>query len=261
MSPRATIGHLLFIAALAGAPAARGATASTEPPVEVTINAPSNEVVLAWADGTTVELPFSQVQQFEMAPEVDEITPVLVLVADDGRRWVVARGEKSQFVRFSTTTVAQRPLIVCQSADCGAGVEGPKPDFKLQTSSLDLDLPSPVSAGALAINQRMPTSVTGGPIVQIPAKVVDAAVSARQDALLACYQRGLSRNSKLAGEVTVEMMVQADGSVSEAHVDASTLGNREVEDCVVVEFRQLSLPPPKEGTFAIIKHTVRFNKK
>ena len=57
-----------------------------------------------------------------------------------------------------------------------------------------------------------------------------------------CYEQGLRRNPSLAGRVSVELVINPAGVVSTAQVRSSTLGDVQVEQCIVSAVRRIRFP-------------------
>jgi TonB family protein len=63
----------------------------------------------------------------------------------------------------------------------------------------------------------------------------------------ACYQQGLERNPALAGRVTVEFMIEADGRVRNSKVVTSDLGDTAVSGCIASAVATWRFPEPDDG--------------
>lgn len=69
----------------------------------------------------------------------------------------------------------------------------------------------------------------------------------------ACYERGLARNSGLAGSVSARFVIQRDGSVGNVSSTAeSTLPDAEVTRCVLDGYAGMKFPHPKGGIVTVI---------
>ncbi len=66
-----------------------------------------------------------------------------------------------------------------------------------------------------------------------------------------CYEMGLKRNPKLGGKVVVEFVISRSGRVSTARVAFSSLGDSEVESCIVRRILRFRFPPPKNGSVKV----------
>jgi TonB family protein len=75
-----------------------------------------------------------------------------------------------------------------------------------------------------------------------------------------CYERKLRENPNLRGKIVVQIIVAPDGSVSDASVVSSTIGDPDVEQCILSRVRQWKdFEPinPNEGTVTF-KQTYTF---
>ncbi|MBN1770691.1 MAG: energy transducer TonB [Deltaproteobacteria bacterium] len=73
-----------------------------------------------------------------------------------------------------------------------------------------------------------------------------------------CYERGLDRNRSLGGEVTIKFMIDPTGSVTSAEAVASTLGDSDVEGCIVRAFERMEFPEPLRGETVIVSFPIVF---
>jgi hypothetical protein len=76
---------------------------------------------------------------------------------------------------------------------------------------------------------------------------VSARFAAMQRDVQRCLEDGLGRLDALGGEFTVALVIKLDGSVRDAFMKASTLGDRETERCVLAAARGRSWPRPLSG--------------
>jgi hypothetical protein len=110
----------------------------------------------------------------------------------------------------------------------------------------------PVLALAAGLSAARPLPAPG-----IEQSRVEAVVSDRNAALSRCYEDGLSRNSKLEGNVAVEMDVQESGLVLDAKsIKGTTLGDSETVACVVGVMKTLDFG--KQDQPQTVKYTARF---
>ncbi|HUB08962.1 MAG TPA: TonB family protein [Myxococcales bacterium] len=62
-----------------------------------------------------------------------------------------------------------------------------------------------------------------------------------------CYETELNKNPNLYGKVAVAFTIDGTGSVSDANVSESTMGNSNVENCMIVRVKRWRFPEPKGG--------------
>lgn len=89
-------------------------------------------------------------------------------------------------------------------------------------------------------------------------EVIQQVVRKNFGAFRACYEGGLQRNSKLEGTVTVQYVINPDGTVQGAADDHSTLPSADVVQCVVDGFGRLTYPPP-EGGYVTVVYPIQFS--
>jgi hypothetical protein len=65
-----------------------------------------------------------------------------------------------------------------------------------------------------------------------------------------CYEAGLRTDQRLAGKVSLEMVINPSGAVDRSTVAASTVRDEIVGACVAREARHISLPPTQTQTLA-----------
>jgi outer membrane biosynthesis protein TonB len=78
-------------------------------------------------------------------------------------------------------------------------------------------------------------------------KVVMANVSAFQG----CYEIELVKDPELKGGVAVAFQVGTEGSVVDAHVSSSSIGNPRIEGCMLETFKRLKFPRADVRTSAV----------
>lgn len=76
-------------------------------------------------------------------------------------------------------------------------------------------------------------------------KVVVA--SERLETVRECYAAGLARGPELAGDVTINFVVTGTGKVGSAVVQASTVRDSSVGNCIAKAIKQMPFPAPRGG--------------
>ena len=71
-----------------------------------------------------------------------------------------------------------------------------------------------------------------------------------RNAIAACYEKGLVRNSSLSGKVVLSWNIRSGGKMTDAKVISSTLTDKSVEKCLIVRLRGLTFPSPGENEIA-----------
>ena len=92
----------------------------------------------------------------------------------------------------------------------------------------------------------------------LSAEQVDTVIKRHLSQIRFCYQRQLPRDPHLAGKVSVRFVIAGDGSVSLAKIHDSSLGNAEVERCMVDRFFRMTFPEPLGNGTVIVKYPFLF---
>jgi TonB family protein len=74
-----------------------------------------------------------------------------------------------------------------------------------------------------------------------------------------CYEQELQRNPELSGRVKVKWTISPSGDVISAIVTESTLGNRNVEQCMQGKIRRWVFPSPKGGGIVEVNYPFNFS--
>ncbi len=104
----------------------------------------------------------------------------------------------------------------------------------------------PRDAGARA-NPRADGGVNGS----LPAAAIQRTVREGFGVFRLCYERGLARNSRLAGQVNTKFVIETDGSVRDSHLACTSLPDDIAVACVVEGFRRLHFPSPDGGVVTV----------
>lgn len=100
-------------------------------------------------------------------------------------------------------------------------------------------------------------SVAGG----IPTATVKAALEPRRAQLRFCYERGLAKNTSLAGVLVTTVSVKPDGTVSSVIFDGSTLQDAEVMDCMTKLVQRWKFEAPKNKKETLIVYMAEFARE
>ncbi len=73
-----------------------------------------------------------------------------------------------------------------------------------------------------------------------------------------CYERALQRRPDLAGRISVRFIISATGAVQTAALGSSTLGDAEVENCIVQAVRRWTFPQPDGGGIVVVTYPFVF---
>ena len=87
------------------------------------------------------------------------------------------------------------------------------------------------------------TTVVGG----LDKDVIMKVIKRHQNEIKFCYEQELQKSPALGGKVAVAWTIDPTGGVSEANVSESSIGNANVESCIVQRIRRWKFPEPQGG--------------
>lgn len=74
-----------------------------------------------------------------------------------------------------------------------------------------------------------------------------------------CYERKLTVRPDLSGDVNVQVEVDGEGAVKGASIVSSSLGESDVDQCIITEVRGIRFPSTGANTTTIVSHTFTFS--
>ena len=117
----------------------------------------------------------------------------------------------------------------------GAGIEAAGRDETATSRERDPAPVRPATEGGIQVES---TVVQG----RIPPEAIGRVTRAHLGSLQRCYDEGLARDPRLAGQVTVRFVLQKEGRLTNIEGSASSLPDESVIGCVVRAFRGMSFP-------------------
>lgn len=122
-------------------------------------------------------------------------------------------------------------------------------------------LPEPASASPEPPGAEPPPTAPSPPSAAeeglLPSEIEAVLAPARQR-FRECYEARLVFAPRLAGRVTLDVVVGPEGRVTEATVQESTLRDAEVEACLVRVARGLAFPRPGGGGEVVVRAPLAF---
>jgi TonB family protein len=97
---------------------------------------------------------------------------------------------------------------------------------------------------------RSPTKITSGRTViegGLDREVIARIVRRHQNEIRYCYERELQRDPNLHGRVAVLWIIDGTGAVAQASIADSSMGNANVENCMLTRIRRWRFPEPRGG--------------
>ena len=78
-------------------------------------------------------------------------------------------------------------------------------------------------------------------------QVIERVIARHRSEVKLCYESALAKSPKLAGKLTLRLVISATGSVQQAAIASSTIGSKDVESCVTTAARTWVFPRPAGG--------------
>ncbi len=97
---------------------------------------------------------------------------------------------------------------------------------------------------------RAVTKVTSGQTIiegGLDREVIARIVRRHQNEIRFCYERELQRDPNLHGRVAVQWVIDGTGAVVRATIQDTTMGNSNVENCILTRVRRWRFPEPRGG--------------
>ena len=236
LGPAAAQGALSLEALLddTGAPQPIPPPPSAAWPVSSIIDQVYQTLTIDWRDQPDETLPFGAIVQIEHARAFGDAPEELFAMLSDGRRVVLARGAPvSDLLQLMHAGLGRKMVELPAGDGHTHDADGKKtPTLNITVAGARL------SQGRLSDTAVTPTrSATGK---EAAAKVVKA----QMGRIRSCYQRALSLNPRLTGELMVRFEVRSDGTSGSVSIQASSLNSPTVERCVREKFLQMTFPKP-----------------
>lgn len=95
----------------------------------------------------------------------------------------------------------------------------------------------------------------------LDARLIYKIVRQHKNELRACYERGLSRDSALSGEVVTRWMVSPDGGVSHVSIASSTMADEGVERCIKNSIERWRFPGAQTDVSTMVTYPFIFEMK
>ncbi|HEV8244462.1 MAG TPA: AgmX/PglI C-terminal domain-containing protein, partial [Polyangiaceae bacterium] len=121
-------------------------------------------------------------------------------------------------------------------------------------SSLSADLPT-LTLSFQAFEQPVePAKGTSTTVIsgRLPPELIQLIVRRSFAPFRRCYERGLAKNPKLEGRVSVRFVIDRDGKVTQVSDGGSSIPDPEVRECVLAAFRDLRFPAPDGGIVTVV---------
>lgn len=109
------------------------------------------------------------------------------------------------------------------------------------------------SLGGRGERERRPQMSRGNPNINgfLSREQIERVVRRHSRGITYCYERELQNNGDLAGRISVNWTIGLDGRVQSASVVENSMGNRNVESCVLQEVRRMRFDEPDGGMVVV----------
>jgi TonB family protein len=103
--------------------------------------------------------------------------------------------------------------------------------------------------------------VDGGPNPESDKALIRSVIAAHRDEIRTCYERALEHVPQLWGKVTVRFVINPDGSATAPSTVESTVGNRELEQCIFRKLVTWRFPRTANGIPVVVTYPFLFKQK
>lgn len=107
---------------------------------------------------------------------------------------------------------------------------------------------------------KAPKVIPGQPIISgsLDREIIRRIIRQHQAEYKYCYEKQLNKKRDLNGKIVVKFTISGNGSVIQASVAQSTMGDSNVESCLLSHIRRWIFPEPKGGGLVIVNYPFVF---
>lgn len=162
------------------------------------------------------------------------------------------------------TQVAADGVHCCPPGDAWSGSRGrcvsPASWESATANTSPAANPAVSPAASLGQKGQIPTASGGEPVVlgELSPDVISAVLKRNMNQVRYCYQRELTKDPDLGGEIVVKFVIASDGTVSQSTIQSTTMHNDAVESCINARILRMQFPEPKGGGIVIVTHPFTF---
>ncbi|MFT5681280.1 MAG: TonB family protein [Myxococcota bacterium] len=234
---------------------------------KVIIDTRSRVLRFVWLDsGESTKVSFSKISQLTYLPAYQGSDAELVVTTTGGDRHLMVKGSTARQDAAVIAAIIARPLETIAASDEHvsppelAQQAGPRltlgaanGPFAMMGLGEPLEEDSGFGNVTDTITYAAPAGFTSASDGQgeMERSNIALGIRAKMGVYKGCYQRQLQRSPNLQGTVTVEFIIDEVGVVSRARVASSSLGNEQVEKCLVQNLEGSQFPNPRGGTVVV----------
>jgi TonB family protein len=236
----------------------------------------NNKIHVSWREGSgTMDevLSLEDVIRLERAREYEDRPDELFALLADGRRVLVSQGADvatHAIIAKAITRIPVKELPPGEGHFSKVESNAPPPVLRVgpgagvvyrtsERTDLALEGEPRRSGGTLRkVAEDDHPGLQGEGGGKLEKYEIELVFKQKMGIFIRCYQRELQRNPELRGKVVVRFVVGAEGSVTHAHLRATSLENAVVESCVVDEVRRTRFPRPEDDGSVIVSYPFNF---
>jgi len=254
-------------------------TRSSHPPLNLTLTVTGGVVTIAGSGGTLdppIDAKAGRVDQAALQKKLVEIKDAF---PDERRVYLTYDGVGATTVQHlvdamdaardtrdntgDTRTLFDDPVWIGSTRHHGSGIlgllGGPPPGLG------GLGGLGTVGSGAFAGLSghgigTLGTRTPSGPVIMgaLPKEVIQKVIADSKNKVRYCYEKALTRQPNLEGRIDLKFIINANGKVVKAQVESSTLGNVEVEKCILRAIKAMRFPKPAGGGIVEVRYPFIF---
>jgi hypothetical protein len=95
----------------------------------------------------------------------------------------------------------------------------------------------------------------------LPKEVIRRIVHRHTNEVKFCYERELTNRPTLEGRISMKFIISGNGQVQMAAVAESTIGSKQLENCIADSVRRWTFPEPEGGGIVIVTYPFEFKSK
>lgn len=234
---------------------------------KVILDTRSRALRFIWLDsGESTTVSFSTIRTLTYLPAYQGAVAELVVTTTAGERLLMLKGSTTRQDSAVVAAIIQIPLETIATSDEHLtppelmSQEGPhltlgeaEGPFAMMGLGEPLEADSGFGNVTDTVVYEAPQGFTSARDGrgELDKSAIALGIRQKIDIYKGCYQRQLQRTPNLQGTITVEFVVDDVGVVDRARVASSSLGNAQVEQCILQNLEGSQFPVPRGGTVVV----------